>query len=240
MPKYSWSVVGLAIVLAACNDSRRSPVGPLDPAKIVPARGVVYEHSSDGRMQPVSGLPLWVTGRTKEFAPVTTEAVTDSAGAFDVSGLARVFLQVSVRPQEAYLSPCSSRVWERNGDPVSIHVMSKQTFLASGAPFSMPPYQRLELGASVLPGLVTEQTPDGLRPVAGASVEHFYRRDEMHPTGFTLTQDDGSYVICRYGPDEAGDDEIQLIRVRKTGYRTALRQLEEWSSTRADVELVRE
>jgi hypothetical protein len=71
--------------------------------------------------------------------------------------------------------------------------------------------------------------------VAGASVEHVYGGypDRTPPTGFALTRDDGSYVLCGYN-----DDHGQLVRVRKPGYRTAIQEIR--ASWVVDVELVPE
>jgi hypothetical protein len=99
------------------------------------------------------------------------------------------------------------------------------------ASFLRPPgYDFVE----VLSGFVTERTPDGIRPVPEASVEHLYGDGRSgDPTGFTLTNGDGYYVLCGYY-----DDFGQAVRVRKHGYRTGIQSI--GPSWRIDVELVRD
>jgi hypothetical protein len=82
-------------------------------------------------------------------------------------------------------------------------------------------------------GVVSERTPDGIRPINGAIVELFlgdsrdsdnvFNRD---PVKATLTRADGGYFMClppplgSTGATEPGGQAFD-VRVRKDGYRTA-------------------
>jgi hypothetical protein len=70
-------------------------------------------------------------------------------------------------------------------------------------------------------------------PTAPVAVEHFYGDGSGDPTGFTLTNAEGYYVLCGYW-----DDYGQSARVRKDGYRTSIESFG-WS-TEIDFEVVRE
>jgi hypothetical protein len=197
--------------------------------------GVAYEHTITG-MQPLGGLPLRVRGYREEGTPATIDVVTDAAGRFEVAGLEREYVLIGARPQDVYLSPCSVRLWLWNDDPKNIHVVSRASLLSGGTPPSMPPLSNLPGYPSVLvvSGFVRERTSDGLRPVAEASVEHLYGAGVSgDPTGFTLTNAAGYYVLCGYY-----DDYQQVVRVHKSGYRTGIQSV--WSSGNVDFELVRE
>jgi hypothetical protein len=208
--------------------------------------GFVYEHTAGGS-RPLGGLLLTIHGRSDSGASVTTHVVTDAAGRYELAGLTREYVQIEVRPQSAYLSPCGAHQWFWNDDPVNVHVVSRETLRATGTPPSMPPLSLKSIGASFLrppgyefadevSGFVTERTPDGVRPVAEASVEHFYGDGRSgDPTGFTLTRSDGSFVLCGYF-----DDYGKAVRVRKDGYRTSIQSIASWPPVRTDVDLVRD
>ena len=230
--------------LGACSESPTpSPPSPTSPSgppltigwDVFTVSGVAYEHTAAG-IQPLAGLPLRVQGYRDRQTPVTIDVVTDAAGRYDVPGLAREYVLVGARAQDAYLSPCSVRLWLWNDDPKNVHVVSRAYLLGAGTPRSMPPLSRLDgyPNVEVLSGFVTERTPDGVRPVAEASVEHLYGDGQSgDPTGFTVTNANGFYVLCGYD-----DDYGQAVRVRKAGYRTGIQSI--GPSWTIDVELVRE
>ena len=232
--------------LGACSESpTTSPPSPTSPSLSNPpptgglvlgtVSGVAYEHTAAG-IQPLAGLPLLVKGYTDRNTFVTINVVTDAAGGYQVPGLWREYVLVGARPQDAYLSPCSVRLWLWNDDSKDIHVVSRAYLLTAGPPRSMPPLSRAEgyPSVEVLSGFVTERTPAGVRPIAEASVEHLYGDGQSgDPTGFTVTNADGYYVLCGYD-----DDYGQAVRVRKKGYHTAIQQI--GPSWRVDLELVRD
>ncbi len=194
--------------------------------------GVAYEHTTTG-VRPLAGLPLRLEGTREGGLYVTVEVVTDAAGRYEVPGILREYLLVGTVPQEAYLSPCSVRLWLWNDDPKNVHVVSRTSLLATGIPRSMLPLGNLYPGVAALAGFVTEKTPDGARPVVGASVEHLYGDGRSgDSTGFTLTDVSGHFVLCGYN-----DDYGQAVRVSKDGYRTEVRSL--WLSS-MNFELVRQ
>jgi hypothetical protein len=226
-----WGAAGAVIAVTACSPSAPGdvntpptvpPSAPTGGLAVSTVSGVAYEHTAGG-IQPLGNLPLRVDGMRDGYAHVTIDVVTDADGRYEVPGLEREFVMVGARPQHAYLSPCSSRLWLRNDDAVNVHVVSRAVLLATGTPQSMPPLSKLAgyplVGA--VSGFVTESTPGGVRPVAEASVEHLYGDGRSgNPTGFTLTNADGYYVLCGYW-----DDYGQAVRVSKDGYRTAIQSI---------------
>lgn len=215
--------------LGACNASRMpaaSPSSVTAPSSVAlngfTVSGVAYEHT-DAAIHPLAGLPLRVSGYRDKLTPVTVDVVTDSAGGYEVAGMEREFVQVTVRPQDTYLSPCSLRLWLWNDDPKNVHVVSKASLLATGIPGSLPPLSKVDGygGTAVVSGYVMERTREGLRPVPEASVEHLYGDGTSgDPTGFTVTNAAGYYVLCGYD-----DDYGQAVRVHKNGYGTSIRSI---------------
>jgi hypothetical protein len=129
-------------------------------------------------------------------------------------------------------------VWLWNDEPLNVYVVSRAHLLAAGPPQLMPPFVKLSGYPSieVLLGFITERTGDGLRPVSGATVEHWYGPPGDgtfgNPTGFTVTNAEGYYALCGYQ-----DDYGQWVQVRKDGYRTNRQSI--GASWRIDLELGR-
>jgi hypothetical protein len=120
--------------------------------------------------------------------------------------------------------------------PLDVHVISRTNLLAMGTPRSMPPFVQSPGYAAVvvLSGYITERTASGGRPIAEASVEHFYGDGRSgDPSGFTLTNAVGYYVLCGYW-----DDHGQSVRAFKAGYRASIQEF--GSSPRIDFELTPE
>jgi hypothetical protein len=217
------------LLLASCGDSPTAPRTPLPEAPVLPPRniglevapvtGVAYVHTSSG-MAPLADLPLRVTGYREPNSPVHIAAVTDENGRYAVQGLLREFVQVSVAPQEDYLSPCSLRRWLRGNEPLDLHVVPSAELLTAGIPATLRHIDRLYPLASLVRGFVTEPTSRGPRPVVGANVEHSYVAEQGTPTGFTITNRDGFYEVCQYF-----DDYAQEVRAHKDGYRTGVRAI---------------
>jgi hypothetical protein len=238
------SALAIAVTIMACADSAQTAPSPPPPSSPPPSSppppitgdekpglwGVAYEHTPT-EIRPLSGLALRVTG----VLGVTHDAVTDAEGHYQIADLSPEYALVGVRPQDAYLSPCSAQKHQW-ASPLNVHVVSKATLLVKGTPQSMPPFSHSAgYEASVpLSGVVRERTSDGMQPVAEASVEHFYG-DGMSgdPTGFTLTNAEGFFVVCGYW-----DDHGQSVRVSKRGYRTAIQPY--GASTKIDFELIRD
>jgi hypothetical protein len=241
-----WGAVGVTVAVTACSPSgpdkgktpSATPMLPTAPSPPPPGgeeesralSGIAYEHTPAG-MRPLGGLSLRVGGVTGE----TIDVVTDATGQYRVAGFQREYAIVSARPQGQYLSPCSAQMHQWT-NPLDVHVVSRANLLTTGTPHSMPPFSQ-PAGYSyvvVLSGSVTQRTGSGVRPVAEASVEHFYGDGlSGDPTGFTLTNADGYYVLCGYC-----DDYGQSVRVRKDGYRTSIESF--GPSLEIDFELVRE
>jgi len=237
-----WGTIGIIIGIIACGPSGPDKVNtppPASPSPIAPSptppsgddgestlSGSAYEHTAAGT-RPLGGVPLRVTGVTG----AAIDVVTDARGQYQV-GLDREYAMVGARPQGEYLSPCSAQMHQWTS-PLDVHVISRANLLAGGTPRSMPPFvQSPGYGyVVVLSGYDTERTASGGRPIAEASVEHFYGDGQSgDPSGFTLTNVDGYYVLCGYW-----DDYGQSVRVHKAGYRASIQSF--GSSVRIDFEL---
>jgi hypothetical protein len=86
---------------------------------------------------------------------------------------------------------------------------------------------------------VFESTPQGTRPIAGASVS--LGGDDVDPRlgSTTLTDAAGRYVVCPALPG-TGTDTYGLVRARREGYRPANRSaFLGWDYTGIDIELTR-
>ena len=207
----------------------------LEVAKVF---GFAYQHTAFEGIQPLSNFPLHLEATTVGRAPVSIDVLTDASGRYEVPEILREYAMVGAPVQDGYLSPCSARLWLWNDRPLNVHVVSKATFLATGMPPSMPPLSKLgdqgyEFSDKVF-GVVTERTANGVQPVAGASVQHFYGTGQSgRATGFTLTNADGSYALCGYS-----DDYGQAVRVSKDGYRTSIQSI--GPSWRMDFEIARQ
>lgn len=240
-----WGTIGMIMGIIACgpsgpdeaNTPSAAPPSPTAPSPPPPTgdngeptlSGTAYEHSAAGT-RPLGGVPLRVIGVTG----ATIDAVTDAKGQYEVA-LDREYAMVGARPQDDYLSPCSAQMHQWTS-PLDVHVVSRGNLLAMGMPRSMPPFVQSPGYAYVvvLSGYVTERTESGRRPIAEASVEHFYGGGESgDPSGFTLTNAEGYYVLCGYW-----DDYGQSVRVHKAGYRESIQEF--GSSVRIDFELTPE
>ena len=240
-----WRTIGILIGIVACGSSRPDdvntpPAAPPSPAAPSPPpptgdngeptlSGTAYKHSAVGA-RPLGGVPLRVNGGTGG----TFDVVTDARGQYQVA-LDRDYAMVGARPQDDYLSPCSAQMHQWTS-PLDVHVVSRGDLLAMGTPRSMPPFvQSPGYGyVVVLSGYVTERTESGRRPIAEASVEHFYGGGESgDPSGFTLTNAEGYYGLCGYW-----DDHGQSVRVHKAGYPESIQEF--GSSLRIDFDLTPE
>lgn len=89
------------------------------------------------------------------------------------------------------------------------------------------------VGNGTVEGVVSERTPDGIRPISGAIVELFFGDSldshnifNLNPIKATLTNAVGGYFMCLPDPPggtgRTGDAGQQfVVRVRKDGYPTA-------------------
>lgn len=105
----------------------------------------------------------------------------------------------------------------------------------SDAPL-LSPNQALQIACTYLDtvntvfGVVSEQTPEGFRPVGDATVELFRVVEQgsdniLEPLKAILTAADGSYSMCVPPPLEGSgatgsDGQAFEVHVRKSGYRT--------------------
>ncbi len=179
-----------------------------------------------------------MSGYTPVYNWVTLEVVTDAAGRYTVPDMQREFAMAQAKPQPGYLAPCSARVWLWSDGPLNVHVVSRATFETSGMPRSMPPLSR-PAGQGydfyMMSGIITERTAEGVVPVAGALVQHFYGNGQSgDAAGYTVSDANGAYVLCDYG-----DDYGKAVRVMKEGYRQAIQPTAAFPSE-LNFEVVRE
>ena len=222
-----WATAALTLALGACSPSTSAPspaplsapVPPILVEEVSPVYGTAYEHSY-GRPRPLPGLALRLHGR-RNGVWLDIDVTTDASGRYEVTGMSREYIRVGALLHDEFLSPCSVRDWQWGDGPMDIHVVSRSAILSGGVPASMQDLRALYPRHFVFSGVVTETTAEGVRPVAGALVEHFYGsvgdgllRVRM---GFTLTNAAGEYALCGYF-----DDYGQVARVSKAGYQTAV------------------
>jgi hypothetical protein len=220
------AAAALTLALGACSPSTSAPSPPAPPPPVPPIRvepvspvyGTAYEHTH-GRPRPLPGLALRVHGRRNGMW-LDIDVTTDASGRYEVTDMSREYILVGVLPQNEFLSPCSWRDWDWGDGPVDIHVVARSTVL-TGVPDSLRQFTSFFPNVFAFSGVVAEVTENGLRPIEGALVEHFYGTISSVPSGvpmgFTLTNAAGEYALCSYF-----DDYGQVARVSKTGYQTVV------------------
>ena len=237
----SWAAlcgVATLVAMTSCSPSGPSPIPspgtdappemPVQPRavsrgeQVSTAYGFAYQHTQSG-IRPLANFPLQVDAMRGRYESVSIDVMTDANGRYEVPGLLREFLMVGARQQESYLSPCSVRMWLWSDLPHNVHVVPRDLVLSGGLPGSMPPLSKQPSSphAEMVSGFVSEHIPGvGVRPVAGALVEHLYGDGRSgRPTGFTLTDADGRYVLCGYW-----DDYGQTVRVSKERVCTSFQE----------------
>src|SRR5262249_28065667 len=194
------------------------PVPGPGPAYMI--SGVVYDNTPSGR-RPVSGVALAV--RSGRDGMVTS----DSLGAYTAPVWGDV-VRIAPAVSSAYMSPCpagSDGVGQWPGRPFDVDVVSADLLTTSGLPDSY------HVSALFVSGTVTENTPQGTRAVAGASVILGAIQpgvaeplDTAFSSSVTLTDASGRYLVCTVPPG-VGTDQQSPVVVRKAGYVTASRSV---------------
>ena len=176
-------------LLAACGQDRASgwPTAPMPPVAI---SGTVYEHGPFGQ-RPLANIPLDVSDRWTYSIPMV---VTDAVGRYSARGHEQTEYKARI-DAPGYFQPCYAGTFLRSLEvTLDAHVVSGDTLVSSGMPSTLP------LVEPVISGQVFERTPQGNRPISGASVVvDFADYDTIPgPAPFitTLTDSQGRYTVC--------------------------------------------
>ena len=207
------------------------PIAPPSPSPPFAVSGVVLAYTSEGP-RPEAGVPLVVHswGSPGGLFQVTS----DVNGRYVVFGLPAGAVTIAPSIESDYRAPCPSGTDVLKGNETfDVHVVSTTLLSTTGAPASMP--------TTVLwiSGGVFERTPEGLLPIAGATVDLAGDDSDRSVYSTTLTDSLGRYLLCT-APPGTGTDQIMWIRVRGEAYRPASRTVfGGWDFTGANVELIR-
>jgi hypothetical protein len=239
-------LTALAFSLVACGSEQSVPPaapwpapsptpapGPPAPGSSITVSGTVFEYTAAGP-RPLPNVSLLVHPYPLEQGFL--KATSDAAGRYSVSGI-RSGIAVSIAPElgSGYYAPCPNGSDTITSDrTIDVHVVSAAVVSTAGAPSTVP-----RLGSIWVSGTVMERTPNGMRPISGASV-NLAGNDENDPRlgSNTLTDAMGRYLLCPAIPG-TGTDTYAMIRVQRDGYQPALRAaFLGWDYDGIDVELV--
>jgi hypothetical protein len=239
----AWGValVPVALSLAGCrapaapDAPRPSPVSSPSPPTAVPEMaGLVWAHSG-GTPQPLPGFRFLVARHTAAFETEITVVTSDASGRYEIPPPHDGLFAFVIPADGGYQAPCPP------GFPgiglstgLDVHVVPDAVLATTGLVATVP---QMEFRIS---GTVTERTPEGTRPVAGAMVE---LSGEGEVRGLvrsvTLSNRDGNYLVCK-NPPGTGTDTSTWVTARKDGYHSVSKPVFlGWEDT-ASFELVRQ
>jgi hypothetical protein len=237
----------LVLVLVACDAQQRAapaapstPVPPSPPpASTISLSGTTLEYTAAGP-RPLPNVALVV----RTF-PGFLQVTSDAAGRYSLSGvpLRNDFRSVTVSVAPAlgsgYYAPCPNGGTVNSDRIFDVHLVSAALLSTAGPPSMLP---RLE--SIWVSGTVFENTPQGVRPIAGASVrlvDAGPAEDASDPrfSSNTLTDAAGRYLVCPPIPG-TGTDTYGAVRVDREGYQPASRlAFLGWDYDGIDIALVR-
>jgi hypothetical protein len=185
MNRLLFVAVAVAFV-SACNSSPSSPsvAPPPTPQPVVTTvAGTVWESTITGR-QPLPGVGIDLSPEFQYWPPTTT---TDAQGHYQVTtihGTGKVRAELA-----GYSQPCRVPVTATTG--IDVYMVSNALLATTGIPSSMP------IVPPTLTGLVFEQTPQGRRPIVGATViGDFSYGYGWAPSATTQSDATGRYLLC--------------------------------------------
>lgn len=150
------------------------------------------------------------------------DAISDSAGRYEISGVPESHSQITLAPPRAsdYRAPCpsGSTLALTGNASIDVHVVSTAVLSTTGVPSSMPRHSFLTFG-----GTVFERVSGEVLPVAGASVDLAGDDSGQWVFSTTLTDAKGSYLVCT-APPGVGTDQTHTVVAYKDGYHSASRE----------------
>lgn len=228
----------LLVLASACGPGGSEPRTPTAPAVVqapaaaqssVTLSGTALEYTPEGS-RPLPGVPLLVRAGYG-FLQVTT----DATGRYSLPDVPSGAVSIAPAAGSGYYAPCpaGSDVVHRDAT-FDVHIESAMLLSTTGAMESVP-----RLGSIWVSGMVFEKTPQGARPIGGASVNLGGDDADLRLGSTTLTDAAGRYLVCPPLPG-TGTDSFGAVRVRREGYRPASRSaFLGWDYTGIDIELVR-
>ena len=207
-------LAGVVFLAGACGDrslapapsAPTSPPGPPGPtaAGSYKLSGVVYESTPNGRRM-LPGAPLDIS---KEFQSWPPQISSDAEGRYQTSSPSGSELKVAAE-FPGYSQPCRAGVVLTADTTLDVYLVPNTLLATSGIPASMP-----VVGPTVS-GRVVKRTPDGLRPVAEATVIiDFSGGMGWAPSANTVTDATGRFMLCGVSNVGLG----HYIFVSKTGF----------------------
>lgn len=184
-------VIGLSLLaISGCSERGSIPSAP-SPASSFNLSGAVLETTPAGS-RPAGSLPLWVRVQTTTSWGHFGSTSSDEQGRYSVSNLPRgtVFLEAA---WSSYRQPCFASIELRSDAVLDVEVISEATLLSSG------PSSLRTISGRMVSGVVFERTPNGDRPVAGASLQAWVG-DWLYGAS-TSTDTSGRYLLCRVPRD---------------------------------------
>ena len=239
------ALTAFVFALMACDTQQRlppaapstpAPPPPEPPGSSITISGTALEHTANGP-RPLANVSLLV----RTF-PGFMQVASDATGRYSLSGVTSgTRVSIAPAPGSGYYAPCpgGSPRGITSDTNLDVHVVSAELLATAGAPATMP---RLE-GVWVS-GTVFEMTPQGIRPIAGASVHladvgPFEDASDPHFSSNTLTDAAGRYLLCPPIPGTGGDTYAPIL-VQRDGYQPARRSaFLGWDYDGFDIELVR-
>jgi hypothetical protein len=177
--------------------------------------------------------------------PGFLQVTSDATGRYSLSGVPLTYegrsvnVSIAPAPGSGYYAPCPNGGTVTSDRTFDVHIVSAGLLGSAGAPSMLP-----RLGSIWVSGRVFENTPQGIRPVAGASVHLVDAGPGENATdprfsSNTLTDAKGEYLVCPPIPG-TGTDIDAMLRAERDGYQPASRSaFLGWDYSGVDFELVR-
>jgi hypothetical protein len=224
----------LTCVLAVACDgpTRPTPIPPqpspppiTNPTREFTLSGTVFEATASG-LTPLVGVGIDVSPDYQSHSP---RIFSDAEGRYQVSVTSQTVKLVGEK--EGYGQPCRVTIAPQADSVVNLYLVSNATLSTTGVPGSMPVLQ------PTLSGIVYERTPDGNRPLPGASViGDFSGGLGWGPSARTVSDATGRYLLCGVADSVLG----LYLYVQKPGFQRAYLPADCCTGRTFDVELTRE
>ena len=194
-----WVVLaGLVLLANACGERDRSvaplpsaPTSPSPPPVPAPTgpyklSGTVYESTPDGRRH-LRGVPLDISAEWESRSPRVS---SDAEGRYETSAPLGSELKVAAE-FPGYSQPCRAGAVLSADTTLDVYLVPNRILATSGIPDLMP------IIGPTASGRVVERTPEGLRPVAEATVViDFSGGMGWAPSATTVSDGSGRFLLC--------------------------------------------